>query len=219
MNIEEYSFKYNFIKGTELKLPLIIGLDFAKGYKLGVDWDTSEKLYLWHDGSKIAIMKKKGNSERQVMTIYEMKLTDKQERNEKIHVVTKHTIIIPPYHISIVPLPSINHTENIKTNTLLEIENSLFFCIKQLNITITPTLQKLESRMPDKFMAYLWNPGGKTITIKIAWPLAMSENPFSSSKNPKLTNEKVLGKFAKYLRTHYHLYLKSLHSQFTIPSS
>ena len=46
MNIEEHSFKHNLIIYIKLKQPLIIGLDFAQRYKLGVDWNTSGTLYL-----------------------------------------------------------------------------------------------------------------------------------------------------------------------------
>ena len=53
---------------------------------------------------------KKGNSERKVTTMHEIELTDNQERNKKIHVVTKHTVTLPPYHISIVSLIPINDT-------------------------------------------------------------------------------------------------------------
>ena len=41
MNMEEHSFKHNCIRCAKLKQPLIIGLNFAQRYKLGVDWDTS----------------------------------------------------------------------------------------------------------------------------------------------------------------------------------
>ena len=37
MNIEEHSFKHNFVICAILNQPLIIGLDFAQRYKLGVD--------------------------------------------------------------------------------------------------------------------------------------------------------------------------------------
>ena len=65
--------------------------------------------------------------------------------NEKIHVVTKHTATLPPHHISIVPLSPINYTENIQTNTLLDMEENPFFLIEQSNITIIPGLQKLDN--------------------------------------------------------------------------
>ena len=46
MNIEEHILKHNFIICTRLKQPLIIGLDFAQRYKLGVDWDSPGTLCL-----------------------------------------------------------------------------------------------------------------------------------------------------------------------------
>ena len=79
MDIEEHSFKYNFIIGTKLKQSLILGLDFAQRYKLGVDWDLSGTLYLRHDGWKIATTTKKDNSKRQVMTIYDTALAENKK--------------------------------------------------------------------------------------------------------------------------------------------
>ena len=60
MNIEEHSFKHNFIIGTKLKRPLIIGLDFAQMYKLDMDWKPSGTLYLQIDGCKNSYCKEKG---------------------------------------------------------------------------------------------------------------------------------------------------------------
>ena len=79
---------------------------------------------------------KKGNTERQIMTMYETKLADKQEINEKSYVVTKYTVTFPPHQISIVSLTPINYTENIQTNTLLEMEENPFFMLVQPNIII-----------------------------------------------------------------------------------
>ena len=58
--------------------------------------------------------------------MYETKFADKQEINEKIDVVTKHSYFATP-HISIEPLTPINYKENIQTNTLLDMEESPFF--------------------------------------------------------------------------------------------
>ena len=52
MNIEEHSFRHNFIICTKLKQPLIIGLGFSQRYSLGVDWNTSHTFYIWLDGWK-----------------------------------------------------------------------------------------------------------------------------------------------------------------------
>ena len=56
------------------------------------------------------------------MTIYEPKLPGKQMIGEKIHVITKSTVTLPPHHISIIPLISINYPNKKHTDTLLEIE-------------------------------------------------------------------------------------------------
>ena len=56
-----------------------------------------------------------------------------QETGQKLHLLTNHTIITPPYHMSIILLKSINHalSSNIKPNTLKEIRGKTLFC--QLN--------------------------------------------------------------------------------------
>ena len=69
-------------------------------------------------------------------------------------------------NISIAPLTTLNYPNKIHADTLLEMDENPFFTIEHPNITITPALQKLDHRMPDKFMAILWNPGGYYISIK-----------------------------------------------------
>ena len=91
----------------------------------------------------------KGNTERQVRTMYKTKLTNKQEINETTHVVTKHTATLSPHHISLVPLTPINYIGNIQTNILLDMEENHLFLIKQPNITIILVLQKPDRRMAE----------------------------------------------------------------------
>ena len=43
-------------------------------------------------------------TERQVMTTYEPKSTNKQETDGKFHIIRKSTVTLPPHHFSIVPL-------------------------------------------------------------------------------------------------------------------
>ena len=80
-------------------------------------------------------------------------LTDKQETNEKICVVTQHTVTLLPNYISIVPLKPIHYAANLHTKKLIEIKENHFFSIEQSNITIIPALKKLDSRTSDKCMA------------------------------------------------------------------
>ena len=82
--------------------------------------------------------------------------------------VTNHTVTVPPYHISIRPIKPINHMFGtyLQPNTLLETEENPFLSIEQLNITTIPVLQEIGQRIPDKFVAILWNPGGHYIHLE-----------------------------------------------------
>ena len=60
---------------------------------------------------------KKGKIGRQVMTMHEPKIMDKQVIGEKIYIITKSTVTLTPDHISIAPLTSINYSNKIHTDT------------------------------------------------------------------------------------------------------
>ena len=86
------------------------------------------------------------------------------ETEQKLCLITTNTVTIPPYHISLVPLKTINQTKNakIQSEALLEIEEYP----EQQELVLIPTLQKLGSRVPDAYMAVQWNPGGQTVILK-----------------------------------------------------
>ena len=98
---------------------------------LGIDCDTSGTLYVWFDGQKTAAAIRKCNIERQVLNIYEPEHLDKQAIGEKIWVITKSTVTLPPLHMSIAPVTSINYPNKILTDILLEMKENLFFTIEQ----------------------------------------------------------------------------------------
>ena len=50
LNIEEQNFTHNFIVCTKLKQHLILGLDFAQRYKIGINLDKNGKLFLRCEG-------------------------------------------------------------------------------------------------------------------------------------------------------------------------
>ena len=63
----------------------------------------------------------KGNTERQVMTMYEIKLPDKQDMNEKTWVVTTHIVTLLLHHISMVALtPNKLHRKDTNKHTTMD---------------------------------------------------------------------------------------------------
>ena len=135
-------------------------------------------------GTKNSYSDKIGNIEMQIMIIHESELTDKQVTGEKICIITKSTVTLPQHHISIVLLTSINYSNKIHTDTLLEMEDNPFFTIEQTNVTIIPALQKLENRTPDKFMAILWNPGVGSKRIKRNTTISYKKDSYYIEKSP-----------------------------------
>ena len=67
LNIEEQYFTNNLVVCTKLKQHLILGIDFAQRYKIGIDWDVNGKLFLRGEGKKIASSLKTINSEQQMI--------------------------------------------------------------------------------------------------------------------------------------------------------
>ena len=54
MNTDDQIFVQNFITCTKLKWSLILELNFAQRYKIGIDWDMHWTLFLRCEGKKIA---------------------------------------------------------------------------------------------------------------------------------------------------------------------
>ena len=45
LNTDDQNFVHNFVVCTKLKQHLILGLDFAQRYRIGMDWDMYGKLF------------------------------------------------------------------------------------------------------------------------------------------------------------------------------
>ena len=109
---------------------------------------------------------KTNDIEQWTIASLEISAGKKHETDQKLHLITNNTI--PLYHIPIAPFKVINHVmnNNIKHNTLIEIEETPFLPIEQPDLVPIPMLQKLGPQIPDVYMAVLWNPGRKTAKLK-----------------------------------------------------
>ena len=136
------------------------------------------------------------NSGQWIIALLETPSCKPQEAGQKLHLMTNHTVTILPYHISIIPVKSINHalSSNIKSNTLIEIEENPFLSIEQPDLIMIPMLQKLGLIIPAVYMAVLWNPGGQPIILKRNTTIAresdyMANRPLNQQENIDKRNE------------------------------
>ena len=140
---------------------------FAQRCKPGIDWDINGNLFLRCKGKKIASSLKAINSGQWMIASLNISTDDQNETDQKLHLITTNTVTIPPHHASFGPIKAINQTINtLFIWSILDIEASPFLTTEQSELILILTLQKLGFRVPDTYMAVLWNSGGQTLTIK-----------------------------------------------------
>ena len=71
LNIDDQICVHNFIICTKLKQPLIMGLNFAQRYQIGMDWDMYGTSFLRHEGKNIDISMKTTNPDQWTIAFLE----------------------------------------------------------------------------------------------------------------------------------------------------
>ena len=100
-----------------------------------------------HEDKKIASSLKKNDSGQRIIVSLKISTDEQNETEQKLGLITTNTVTILPHHIFLVPLKAIDQARNIKfpSEALLEIEENSFLTIKQWELVLIPTLQKLGS--------------------------------------------------------------------------
>ena len=163
LNIDDQNFMYNFVVCTKLKQHLILWLNFAERYRIGM-----ENSFLDMNARKKAPSMKTNDFGQWTIASLTISANEQTETEQKLCLITTNIVTIPPYHISIFPLQAINQeiNTNIQPDALIEIEENTFLTIEQLDLILIPTLQKLGPSVSNVYMAVLWNPGDQTVTLK-----------------------------------------------------
>ena len=126
------------------------------------------KLFLRHEGKKIATPMKTNNLEQWTIASLEISEGKQNKTGQELCLITNNTVTVPPYHISIALLRAINHVINntIKSNSFIEKEENPFLFREQPDLILMPVLQKLGPQRPNVCMALLWNPDCETVILK-----------------------------------------------------
>ena len=85
--INDHSSAQNFIICKKLKHLLIVGLDFAQRYKIGLERDAYGALFLIFEGKKIATAMEKGSPHQQLVALLKTPVADKWARDERKYLV------------------------------------------------------------------------------------------------------------------------------------
>ena len=88
LNMDDQNFAQNSVVYTKLKHHLILGLDFAQRYRIGIDLDKYGKLFLICECKKIATSMKTNNPEQWTIASLEIPAGKQHKTNQKLHLLT-----------------------------------------------------------------------------------------------------------------------------------
>ena len=157
-----------------------------------------------------------GNPWCQSVVLLEIPVADKWTRDEGKFLVTMNTIIIPPYHVSIILLKPIGHIV-LWPSMVTEKRWNPFLSVEEPSIAILLLLQKVGDRLTDEFITVLWNQSGHTITWKrnsTIWHLREADY----IEKPIVEWQHDTVEVTEISHTELLSMPENLHSCFTIPS-
>ena len=153
IEINNYHFEHLFTVCQNLKQPLLLRMDFAQCYKIGINWDHTGASYLQYKGRKL--MSAWHNiAMPQCVTGITNHITDMDTMSNRLgtRLETTMTMIIPPHHVTIIPVaPSSHslHSTYITTELIEVIENTLLY-IEQPYLCVIDTLHRFYDRHQSK---------------------------------------------------------------------
>ena len=152
-NIKGKSFKHKFIVCSALKETMILGLDFAQSYQIGIDWDDNMDPYLRWNGkyltSAMPLRSLHPEASIRVLQAAPSKPISRKEKHQKVKgssvsckpkpmVLSRTQVRLPPKSLSVVPvnLKAPCNSKKIRTMDIMGYD-SLY--VEHPDISILPT--------------------------------------------------------------------------------
>ena len=159
-------FTHRFMVCTKLTTPIILGLDFAKAYHIGIDWNVDSTPYLRHRGKylvtahplKSMLIKTVVN---QLQTCVPETTTDKystvtvpKKGTKMVRLVTKTQLQLKLKTLSVVPVVAVGPL-NIHAVKTLDIMGYPNLYIENPDIAIVPTIHTKVHKKKTNFLILL----------------------------------------------------------------
>ena len=169
INLGREQFKYKFIVCRNLKMPIILGLDFAEYHKIGFDWNADRSAYLRFENKELVSSIPKWKTEGTNSRLY-----------------TKKEVRLQPHAINLVEV-ELNDPIKVKTGReIYQIRENELLNIEYPSIWIIETLQnQLDTGSTSKPVVFVMNPSDKEITMPKGITLAYLEKTPFKVKRPK----------------------------------
>ena len=168
-------FKYKFIVCRNLKMPIILGLDFAVYHKIGFDWNADRSAYLRFENKELVSSIPKWTIEGTNSRLY-----------------TKKEVRLQPHAINLIEA-KVSTPIKVKTGRqIYQIRENELLNIEYPSIWIVETLQnQLDTGLTSKSVVFVMNPSDKEIIMPKGIILAyLEETPFTAKRPKRLISSK-----------------------------
>ena len=186
--IRNRTFKHKFIVCTALKAQMILGLDFAQTYQIGIDWDSNMEPYLRSEGKFLtsAMPLQTLNLNSMLNNIQRSK---EMRRNSPVEIVptspmsnkpkpmvrllSSTQVRLPPKSLSVVPVKKKEHQGTLKIKDM-DVMGYESFYTENPNVNVVPTTHtKVNKNKASYLILLLINSGEEEIVIQKSCTIAL----------------------------------------------
>ena len=186
--IRNRTFKHKFIVCTALKAQMILGLDFAQTYRIGIDWDSNMEPYLRSEGKFLtsAMPLQTLNLNCMLNNIQKSKETKRNSLVETVptspksnkpkpmvRLLSSTQVRLPPKSLSVVPVKRKEHEGTLKIKDM-DVMGYESFYTENPNVSVVPTTHtKLNKNKASYLVLLLINSGEEEVVIQKACMIAL----------------------------------------------
>ena len=189
-NIKGKAFRHEFIVCSDLKETMILGLDFAQSYKIGIDWDANMDPYLRWNGKYLtsAMPLKSLHPEASVRVL---RAASPGTTNQKgkyqtmkgspvsckakpmVRLLSRTQVRLPPKSLSVIPV-NLKAPDGSKKIRTLDITGYDSLYVEHPDISILPTTHtKINKNKAGYLVILVYNSGEEEVVINKSNTLAL----------------------------------------------
>ena len=187
--IEGQSFRHKFIVCSALKASMILGLDFAQSYQIGIDWDDNMEPYLRSGGKYLTTaMPLQALSPEAMVQVVQTQPQHTRIKNVSpkikrgsvsckpkpmIRLLSHTQVRLPPKTLSIVPV-SIKEPYSVQKIRTMDVMGYDSFYVEYPDVSILPTTHtKMNKNKAGYLVLFVYNSGNDEVIVNKSSTLAL----------------------------------------------
>ena len=222
--IEGHIFKHEFIVCSALKTGVILGLDFAQSYRIGIDWNDAMEPYLGSRGKylttamplqalnpkAIVQMVQSQSQQRSIKQTKLFKIKNSlvsRKPKPMVRLLSRIQVRLPPKMLSVVPvtMKEPHNTKKLRTMDVVGYD-SLYVEFPDLSV-LPDTHTKMNKNKAGYVVLFVYNSGDEELIVNKSTTLALGTKSAWKVKSGRYTKGDVnttLETYINHLSSHEH---------------